>query len=148
MRRPLPTEPRFCPPPPDEDAQPQRVQALRRLALFACAINPTEIEVLADGLTGPGKRTVVDFAREVLRWDSATRQARISQEFGPQPSAAARLKALVADCSPRLRWEIYRLLPPYHRSLFPELEAAPKPAEPAPPLMTAFAERLVKEAIR
>ena len=53
------------------------------------------------------------------------------------------------EAGPALRMEMFRLLPPYLRTLFPDLDAATVVhLAPVAPGMAALAQRLVREAIR
>ena len=78
---------------------------------------------------------------------SARRQARVAVEFGVRPDAAARLRTLMRQAPEPLRREMFRGLPSYHRSLFPEERLEPVDA-PVPDAVSAWAERLVREATR
>ncbi|NVJ00925.1 hypothetical protein HV824_22795, partial [Myxococcus sp. AM009] len=78
---------------------------------------------------------------------SAQRQAKVAVEFGERADAAARLRRLMSDAPPMLRREIFRRLPPYHRTLFPDASLAQQASE-APPAQGALAERLIREATR
>ncbi|MHB8872738.1 MAG: hypothetical protein ACYC8T_03530 [Myxococcaceae bacterium] len=120
-----------------------------RLALFACALARESAIDLLEGLAEPQRARAREFARKVASWDSPTRQAKVAVEFGPRPDAGGRLRALMAEAGPTLRRELFRLLPPYHRSLFPELVAVlSAPGDPPPPGLLALAQRLVREATR
>ena len=122
---------------------------IERLALFACALARESALDVLEGLCEPDRARAREYARRVAAMDSPTRQAKIAIEFGVRRDAAPRLRALMADAAPVLRVEILRLLPPYHRSLFPDLaESLSTPAQPAAPGMLAFAQRLVREATR
>lgn len=134
--------PRLSPPAPPSLAE---LGFPERIALFACAMGrETALEVL-DGLAQEGRLRARAQASETMAWDSATRQAQLSVVFGLCSDAESRLRELMEGAAPALRRELYRLLPPYHRSLF----SAPSPSsEPPPQLVTLVAERLVREAIR
>ena len=68
-------------------------------------------------------------------------------EFGVRPDAAARLRTVMEEAPEVLRRELFRRLPPYHRSLFPERQVEP-PGAAATPAVCALAERLIREATR
>ncbi len=68
-------------------------------------------------------------------------------EFGGVEEATERLKALMEEAPEALRREVFRRLPPYHRSLFPQREVEP-PDATVSPVLGAFAERLIREATR
>jgi hypothetical protein len=70
----------------------------------------------------------------------------VALEFGVVDDAAERLRALMAEASEPLRREIFRRLPPYHRSLFPGRAA--EPPDVAFSGLGALAERLIREATR
>ncbi|WP_245815019.1 hypothetical protein [Cystobacter ferrugineus] len=78
---------------------------------------------------------------------SARRQARVAVEFGVRPDAAARLRGVMETAPEALRREIFRRLPPYHRSLFPSLQLERSGPE-ATEQVCALAERLIREATR
>jgi hypothetical protein len=120
-----------------------------RLALFACAFaRDSALEVL-EGLVEPERTLARTYARQVAAWDSPLRQAKVSLEFGTQPQAEQQLRSMIAEASPALRRELYRRLPPHHRSLFPELaQVIQTELAVVPAGMVAFAKRMVREATR
>jgi hypothetical protein len=120
---------------------------LERLALVVLVLGRQRAAGLLEGL----RETEAGEAREHLErlaaLPSAQRQARVAVEFGVRPEAAARLRALMAELPEVLRREVFRRLPAYHRSLFPEREEE-QTAEATPPRAGEWAERLVREATR
>jgi hypothetical protein len=101
---------------------------------------------LLDGLRTPEGLEARVLLERLSGCSSADRQARVAQQFGLVPEAAARLRSLMAEASAPLQAEILRRLPPYHRSLFPP-GALSRP-DAASPAMGALAERLIREATR
>lgn len=107
-------------------------------------------ERAAELLGGLGEREAERAKEHLLRLaalPSAQRQAKVAVEFGERSDAASRLKALMGEVSEPLRREIFRRLPPYHRTLFPGWRV--EPADPsAPSALAVMAERLIREATR
>ncbi|MCY1020857.1 hypothetical protein [Pyxidicoccus sp. MSG2] len=133
-------------PPPQAIPPPPLALPLERWALVAWVLGR---ERAAELLSGLGVREAERAKEHLLRLaglPSAQRQAKVAVEFGERADAAARLKALMEEASEPLRREIFRRLPPYHRSLFPGRPA--EPGEQASPVMGALAERLIREATR
>jgi hypothetical protein len=135
--------------PPARGARPRAAAvplALERLALVALVLGRERAVELLDGLSeGEAARAKEHLSRFTVL-SSAQRQARVALEFGGVDDAAERLRALMAEASEPLRREIFRRLPPYHRSLFPG-RAVDAP-EAAPPGLGVLAERLIREATR
>ncbi|WP_238539840.1 hypothetical protein [Corallococcus macrosporus] len=120
---------------------------LERLALVAWVLGRERAGALLGGL---GEAAAVDARAHLQRLaalPSAQRQAKVAVEFGERPDAAARLRRLMSEAPPLLRQELFRRLPPYHRTLFPEEKPVPPRAE-APHSLGALAERLIREATR
>jgi hypothetical protein len=120
---------------------------LERLALVALVLGRERAEVLLDGLGEDEARRAKDDLAGFAALSSARRQARVAVEFGVRPDAATRLKAVMEEAPEVLRRELFRRLPPYHRSLFPERQLEP-PDAAATPAVCALAERLIREATR
>lgn len=138
-------------PPPREEAParplPPLPLPLERYALVAWVLGR---ERAAELLSGLGLREAERAKEHLLRiagLPSAQRQAKVAVEFGERADAAARLKALMEEASEMLRREVFRRLPPYHRTLFPERRLEPVD-EALPPALGALAERLIREATR
>jgi hypothetical protein len=123
------------------------VLPLERLALVALVLGRERAEALLDGLGEAEARQAKDDLAGFAALSSARRQARVAVEFGVRPDAAARLKAVMEEAPEVLRRELFRRLPPYHRSLFPERQLGP-PDAAATPAVCALAERLIREATR
>ncbi len=122
-------------------------EAAQRLALFITGVDRARADELLSGLAAAARKSAVEFAREALGWDSATRQGRMAVAFGNHPRASERLKALIADASPALRAAVFRRLAPWQQSLFPRLKDTLSAAPPVE-AMDALAERLIREATR
>lgn len=120
---------------------------LERLALVALVFGRERAAVLLEGLTDSDVRRARDFLSGFSALSSARRQARVALEFGVRPDAAARLRTLMRQAPEVLRKELFRGLPSYHRSLFPEFQVEPAEAT-ATALVRAWAERLLREATR
>lgn len=137
-------------PPPARGARP-RVAAsmplpLERLALVALVLGRERAAELLDGLGEVDAERAKEHLTRFTTQSSAQRQARVALEFGVVDDAAERLRALMAEVSEPLRREIFRRLPPYHRSLFPG--RAVEPPDAALPGLGVLAERLIREATR
>jgi hypothetical protein len=102
---------------------------------------------LLDGLGEHEAERAKEHLRRIAALPSAQRQAKVAVEFGERGDAGARLKLLMAEAPEPLRRELFRRLPPYHRTLFPERRVEP-PGSEAPPALGALAERLIREATR
>ncbi|HSP80091.1 MAG TPA: hypothetical protein VLQ93_16290 [Myxococcaceae bacterium] len=120
---------------------------LERMALVALVLGRERAEALLEGLAGPAARQAKRYLAGFAALSSAQRQARVTVEFGVRPDAATRLRAVMEEAPEVLRREIFRRLPPYHRSLFPERRVEPSD-EAATPGVCALAERLIREATR
>jgi hypothetical protein len=137
---PPPPEPVMAPPAPS-------TLPLERIALVALVFGRERAKALLDGLREPDAQQAKAHLAGFAALSSARRQARVAVEFGVRPDAAARLKALMEEAPEVLRREIFRRLPPYHRSLFPKRQVEPSDAA-ATPAVCALAERLIREATR
>jgi hypothetical protein len=122
-------------------------EQLERIALVALVLGRERAEALLDGLGEAEARQAKAHLAGFAELSSARRQARVAVEFGVRPDAAARLKAVMEEVPEVLKREIFRRLPPYHRSLFPERQMEPADAA-STPAMCALAERLIREATR
>jgi hypothetical protein len=121
--------------------------SLERLALVALVFGRERAGALLDGLREPEARQAKAHLAGFAALSSARRQARVAVDFGVRVDAAARLRAVMEEAPEVLRRELFRRLPPYHRSLFPERQVEP-PDAAATPAVCALAERLVREATR
>lgn len=120
---------------------------LERLALVALVLGRERAAELLGGLgEGEAERAREHLSR-LAALPSAQRQARVAVAFGVVEDAAERLREVMEDASEPLRREIFRRLPPYHRSLFPWRRVEP-PDATATPSLCALAERLIREATR
>jgi hypothetical protein len=120
---------------------------LERIALVALVFGRERAGALLEGLREPEVRQAKNHLAGFSALSSARRQARVAVEFGVRPDAAARLRAVMEEAPEVLRRELFRRLPPYHRSLFPERQVEP-PGAAATPAVCALAERLLREATR
>ena len=118
-----------------------------QLAAFTVAMSKqpdTLLAMLVDELAP----TAQQVALTLKKGTSAERQAALARNFGLRPDAQRRLRAVVAEAGPVLRREIFRAAPLWMRSWLTELTSLPEGTPAAPPLVTALAERLLREATR
>jgi hypothetical protein len=120
---------------------------VERIALVCLVLARERAAALLEGLEESEARRAREHLARFTRLSSAQRQARVAVEFGERPDAAVRLRGVMAEAPEALRREIFRRLPPYHRSLFPERGVEP-PEAAVTPGMEALAERLIREATR
>ncbi|NMO20298.1 hypothetical protein HPC49_43790 [Pyxidicoccus fallax] len=120
---------------------------LERYVLVAWVLGRERAADLLSGLGASEEARAKELLACIAALPSARRQAKVAVEFGERADAAARLKALMGEAPEPLRGEIFRRLPPYHRTLFPGREVEPADAD-APPALGALAERLIREATR
>jgi hypothetical protein len=118
-----------------------------RLALVALVLGRERAGELLEGLEEQSVARAKEHLSRFAALASAQRQARVAMEFGVVEDAPQRLRALMEEASEPLRREIFRRLPPYHRSLFPRRTVEP-PEAAATPALCALAERLIREATR
>ena len=128
----------------------QEARAVERLALLASAMAKEQAPALLEMLAAAHRGRAAEYLRQVAGLDSASRQGRLTREFGERNDAPERLRKTLAELSPRQRAVAYSRLPPYLRALMtPEgATAANRFADEEPPALRAFVERLVKEAVR
>ncbi|MBN1206782.1 MAG: hypothetical protein JXB05_18005 [Myxococcaceae bacterium] len=129
---------------------PRTAPALLPLARFALVALVLGRERASELLEGLGEREAERAKEHLARFSaltSAQRQAKVAMEFGMRSDPAQQLRELMAEAPEALRREIFRRLPPYHRSLFPERRVEPADASTSPALC-ALAERLIREATR
>jgi hypothetical protein len=133
---------------PVEDAVPPRLPlALERFALVTWVLGRERAAELLDGLGAHEAARAKEHLRRIAALPSAQRQAKVAVEFGERADAGARLKALMAEAPEPLRREVFRRLPPYHRTLFPGRQVEP-PGPEVPSALGALADRLIREATR
>lgn len=121
----------------------------QRVTLFTHSIARDRASSLLDGFSRDVAETARAFLAEHAAQPSAERQGRLAAEFGIRTDASQGLRDVWAEAGPALRWHIYDLLPPYHRSVFPDYAPGPPPdAAAQAPGLRDFAERLVREATR
>lgn len=133
---------------PDASRPPPRLPlALERFALVTWVLGRERAAELLDGLGEHEAERAKEHLRRIAALPSAQRQGKVAVEFGERADAGARLKALMEEAPEPLRKALFRLLPPYHRTLFPERRVEP-PGPEVPPALEALAERLVREATR
>ncbi|MEW5739553.1 MAG: hypothetical protein AB1938_11540 [Myxococcota bacterium] len=116
-----------------------------RVALYAYSLHRDRLPDLLEGLAAGPRKSAERYVEELKAADSATRQARLSLEFGTLPDALERVQQLIVEASPALRCALVRHLPPPLRARFSHLE---RPADATPAAMDAFAARLVREVLR
>ncbi|XXF76501.1 hypothetical protein P2318_26100 [Myxococcaceae bacterium GXIMD 01537] len=131
----------------EPSARPPAPLNLARLALVVCVLSRARAEALLDGLGERDAERAKEHLSLLVAMPSAQRQARVAVEFGVVQDAAERLRALMEESSEPLRRELFRRLPPYHRSLFPGRAVEPPDATATGALCT-LAERLIREATR
>lgn len=122
--------------------------APERIALFAHALVKDRARGMLESLSGEGRERALHYLDVLAQLPSSERQGRLSTEFGIRPEANTRLRELWAAAGPALKVELFKLLPPYHRSLFPDFVPDEALVADAAPALKAFAERLVREATR
>lgn len=118
---------------------PPRASGLvERTTLFLIALKRGQAKELLDGLAQEPKARAEAFAKQLVQLDSATRQARIAREFGPDAAFDARVHELVVRSPPALRHAVYAQLPPSSRP-------AGFVSTSSSPALQALAARLVRE---
>ncbi len=136
---------------PGAPARVRGVEWEERVAMFALALDREGAGGLLSGLAKDSAERASVYLEALATLPSPERQGRLATEFGTSPQASQKLRALWAEAGPALKREIYRQLPPYHRSVFPddrsEAEDAVDPTQSAPALRD-FAARLIREATR
>ncbi|MFL5346903.1 MAG: hypothetical protein ACJ8AT_19140 [Hyalangium sp.] len=136
--------------PAGKEAAPKTPPVLLPLARFALVALVFGRERAAELLEGLGPREAARAKEHLagfMALTSAQRQAKVALEFGIRSDPSDQLRELMAEASEALRREIFRRLPPYHRSLFPKRRMEP-PDGPTNPALAALAERLIREATR
>ncbi len=136
-------------PPPRGEVEPgsSSLLPLEAMALVALVWGRDRAAELFEGLKDSDAVRARGYLAGFAALSSARRQARVAVEFGVRPDAAARLRGVMEASPEVLRREIFRRLPPYHRSLFPSLQLEPSGPE-ATERVCALAERLIREATR
>lgn len=124
---------------------PDELRFEESLALFAVALAKESAPDLLRNLADHRRDRALAIATQLLEERGAV-QPRMVRTFGPRPDAEARLRALYAGFSRALRDAIYRRLPPYQRSLFPDHRGRCGGEEH--PLLGLLAERQIREATR
>lgn len=146
-RKLLPARKEPPPSPAMEVTLPALSLPLERIALVLCVLARGRGPELLEGLVAAEAGRALRHLERFSAMPSAQRQAKVAVEFGERADAASRL-ALFLDAAPEvLRREVFRGLPPYHRSRFPQMEGPASPAH-ASPALTALAERRIREATR
>jgi hypothetical protein len=126
---------------------PPALLPLARFALVALVFGRERAPELLEGLGVREAERAKEHLAHLTALSSAQRQARVAVEFGMRKDPADPLRELMAEAPEALRRELFRRLPPYLRSLFPERGLEPPDAS-ATPALCALAERLIREATR
>ncbi len=140
------------PAPSLQECSPERVPGgaglpVERIALVCLVLARERAAELLEGLGECEAPQAREHLARFTALSSAQRQAHVAVEFGERPDAAARLRSVMEEVPETLRREMFRRLPPYHRSLFLERGGEPPEAGGNPGLGT-LAERLIREATR
>ncbi|NOK31811.1 hypothetical protein D7W79_00310 [Corallococcus exercitus] len=120
---------------------------LERIALVVCVLARERAAELLGGLVDAEAGRALRYLERFAAMPSAQRHAKVAAEFGERADAANRLALFLEAAPEALRQEALRGLPPYHRSRFPQWEDAGPPGDAAP-VLTALAERRIREALR
>jgi hypothetical protein len=126
---------------------PPALLPLARFALVALVFGRERAPELLEGLGDREAERAKEHLAQLMVLSSAQRQAKVAVEFGMRKDPSGPLRELMAEASEPLRRELFRRLPPYLRSLFPERVLEPLDAS-ATPALCALAERLIREATR
>jgi hypothetical protein len=126
---------------------PPTLLPLARFALVALVFGKERAAELLEGLGAREAERAKEHLAHFGALTSAQRQARVALEFGVRSEPAELLRELMAEAPEALRREIFRRLPPFHRSFFPQRRVEPPDAS-VTPAMCALAERLIREATR
>ncbi len=110
-----------------------------RTTLLLVAVKKSEASELLEGFAPSQAERARSCAKQLTTMDSATRQARLSHEFGPSPQFSARIHTLLTQVPAALRAALIAHLPQQLRP------AGAQPVSVAPALK-AVAARLVREA--
>jgi hypothetical protein len=120
---------------------------LARFALVALVFGKERAAELLEGLGAREAERAKEHLAHFAELTSAQRQARVALEFGVRSDPSEQLRELMAEAPEALRREIFRRLPPYQRSLFPQRRVEPAD-DSVTPAMGGLAERLIREATR
>lgn len=126
---------------------PPTLLPLARFALVALVFGKERAAELLEGLGAREAERAKEHLAHFAALTSAQRQARVALEFGVRSDPSEQLRELMAEAPEALRREIFRRLPPYQRSLFPQRRVEPAD-DSVTPAMGALAERLIREAAR
>lgn len=120
-----------------------------RVTLFAHSLSKEKVGALLDGFSSASRDRAQAYLTSLAALPSSERQGRLGAEFGIRHDSSRRLREVWAEAGPALRRELFKLLPPFHRTIFPDyaFDEAAAPADLAPALK-ALAERLIREATR
>ena len=132
---------------PALDDGPRELDFPRRLALFVCAMHRERTLELLEGLADAPRTDARHFARYVATLDSASRQARLTVEFGLRPNPAVRVQTLLDESPPLLRAALWTVMPTTSRERLRPPANAPATAAISPALR-ALAVRLIREVSR
>ncbi|WP_224244283.1 hypothetical protein [Hyalangium gracile] len=126
---------------------PPALLPLARFALVALVFGRERASELLEGLGEREAERAKEHLAGFAALTSAQRQARVALEFGMRSDPSEQLRTVMEEAPEALRREIFRRLPPYLRTLFPERSLEPAD-DSTPPALAALAERLIREATR
>src|SRR5687767_11507708 len=105
---------------PSAPVRPGALGLEERVALFAHALMKDAAAPLLEGFAKGKRKRSVAYFQALSRAPSAERQGRLASEFGTRLDSPERMRAVWAEASPELKGEIFRRLPSYLRTLFPQ----------------------------
>jgi hypothetical protein len=116
-----------------------------RIALFAVVSKNDRAAAVLEGLSRAQCAAAQKVLAEAATWSSATRQARVTLEFGSRGDQHERLASIVSEAPPLLRLAMCAQMSPQQQARFPKLANIEFRRLPG---RDAFAARLVREASR
>jgi hypothetical protein len=122
----------------------QATELAQRVALFAVVMGLRAPEKVLAGFGELVREDAQRMLMVVTTWSSATRQARVSLEFGKRSDQVERMQELLTESSPMMRRALWAQMPGPLQLRFPHLASASKPS----PAMESLAARMVCEVTR
>ncbi len=122
----------------------QATELAHRVALFAVVMGLRSPEKVLSGFGELIREDAQRMLMVVTTWSSATRQARVSLEFGTRSDQVERMQELLVEASPTMRRALWAQMPASLQLRFPHLASTSKPA----PAMESLAARMVCEVTR